>query len=146
MLSPVELPTKEMRSQLVMGTQQVAISVSLFLLLLLLLDLNPSPHPSKAVLCLDRWHRLNSEAAFSLKIPQCCLSPAMCPFLTHQASPEYSKACRHFLMRQTPNAFSPWLACHHQYPHLPLVPQPDQTLLRGEIWGERREMGGEREG
>ena len=137
MLSLVELPTKEMRSQLVMGTQQVPMSVGLFLLLLLLVDLNPSPHPSKAVLCLDRWHRLTSEAAFSFKILQSCLSPAVCPFLTHQASPEYSKACRHFLIRQTLNTFSPWLACHHQDPHLPLVPQPDQTLLRGKRWGDR---------
>lgn len=137
MLSLVELPTKEMRSQLVMGTQQVPISVGLFLLMLLLVDLNPSPHPSKAVLCLDRWHRLNSEAAFSFKILQSCLSPAVCPFLTHQASPEYSKACRHFLIRQTLNTFSPWLACHHQDPHLPLVPQPDQPVA------EREEMGRE---
>jgi hypothetical protein len=73
MLSLVEIPTKEMRSQLAVGTQQVPISVGLFLLLLLL-NLNPSPHPSKAVLCLGRWHRLNSEAAFSFKLPQSCLS------------------------------------------------------------------------
>lgn len=75
MLSLVEIPTKEMRSQLLVGTQRVPVSVGLFLLLLLLLNLNPSPHPSKAVLCLDRWHRLNSEAAISFKLLQSCLSP-----------------------------------------------------------------------
>ena len=47
MLSLVEIPTKEMRSQLAVGTQQVPISVGLFLLLLLL-NLNPFPSPQQS--------------------------------------------------------------------------------------------------
>lgn len=134
MLSLVEIPTKEMRSQLVVGTQQVPISVGLFLLLLLLLNLNPYPHPSKAVLCLDRWHRLNSEAAFSFKLPQSCLSRHV-PIPNPPGASGALKSLQTLPDKAMPDTFSPWLACHHQDPHLPLVPQPDQR------WGERGEMG-----
>jgi hypothetical protein len=60
----------------------------------------------------------------------------MCPFLTHQAPLEYSKACRHFLIRQTPNFFS--LA---GLPSPRPTPSPS-TTARSDV-AERGEMGRE---